>query len=442
MDETYVQDIIKKAGSQGCDAAEVFMKNASGITVEVKNGEVDAFEVAKDFCIGVKIIKGKRMGFSFTTDKDQIDRIVDEAIEGARWTNDDEYLCISEGGKPQDVKVFDEVINKIDEKDLIRDAILLEESALKYDSRIKKVRKAEVSAGSGITRIVNSNGLDVSYSSTYCSASVSTLAEEDGGESQMGWEYAGSRRKKDIDLIVVGQGAAKRALQLLGSRKIETLKVPVILSPSVAIDFLEILSASLSADAVQKGRSFLSGKLGKKIISSTIDIVDDGTRPWGAGTKPVDDEGTTTENKTLIADGVLNSYLHNAYTAKKDGSLSTGNAVRAGAKSLTGVGITNFYLRPAGNNPGSELIPTISKGVLITSAMGVHTANPVSGDFSVGISGIWIENGQLQYPVKEAIISGNILELFNKVEGIGNDLTFYGSAGAPSLLIGDMDISA
>lgn len=169
--------------------------------------------------------------------------------------------------------------------------------------------------------------------------------------------------------------------------------------------------------------------------------------PWGIGTKPVDDEGMPGSKKTLISEGRLTGFIHNTYTAKKDGAASTGNAVRGSFKSLPGVDVTNLYIEPAekprvkgqGNN---SLIKSVSKGILVLDAMGVHTANPISGDFSIGISGLWIENGEVAYPVKEALISGNILDMFKKVKGVGNDLRFYGSIGSPSLLIGEMDISA
>jgi PmbA protein len=333
--------------------------------------------------------------------------------------------------------------------------MLLEESAMTLDERIKKVRKAEVSTGVGSTSIINSRGINTSYKSSYYAAHVTTLAQDTGGDSQMGWDYSSSRRRSDVDVKAVGMEAARRAIELLGSRKISTVRVPVILSTAVAVDFLEILSASLSSEAVQKQRSFLTGKVGKKIISGLVDIIDDGMMSWGAGTRPVDDEGVPTRNKTLISEGTLAGYIYNTYTAKKAGVSSTGNAVR-GFKSLPGVGVTNMFIKPAqrkesgGRGQGAEkkevennnLLQSVSKGIMVLGAMGVHTANPISGDFSVGISGLWIENGEASYPVKEAVMSGNILDMFKKVEAVGMDLRFYGSTGSPSLLIGEMDISA
>jgi PmbA protein len=303
------------------------------------------------------------------------------------------------------------------------------------------VRKAEVSVGQGQTIIANSNGVHAAYKSSYYSAHVTALAQDDSGQSQMGWDYASSRKIDDVDIESVGRRAAQRATELLGSRKISAVKVPVIVSNAVAVDFLEILSASLSADAVQKKRSFLADRIGEPVISPLIDICDDGTLPWRIGTSPVDDEGVPTRKKEIISRGVLNGYLHNTYTAGKHGVSSTGNAVRRGASSLPGIGVTNFFIKP-GELSHRDLVKSLSQGIVLLSAMGVHTANPVSGDFSIGISGLWIENGSVLYPVKEAIISGNILEMFNKVEGVGSNLVFYGSTGSPSILIGEMDISA
>ncbi len=442
MNEEIGRDILTKALKRNCDKAEVYIKSTKGITVEAKSGKVEALEASRGFNIALRVIKKKKMGFSFTTNMDNMDSLIDEAIQGADWNSPDEYLDIPQSSSSDEMQIFDSLINDIKDDEIIRDALLLEEKALSFDKRIEKVRKSEAEAGVGRTLIMNSNGVNASYKSSYYSAMVTTLAKDENGDNQMGWEHDISRRKKDINLEAVGQGAAERALELLGSRKIDTVKVPVILSPSVAISFLGILSASLSAEAVQKQRSFLAGKLGQSILSDIIDIVDDGTIPWKVGTRPVDDEGVTCRNKTLISGGVLKSYIYNHYAAVKDGVQSTGNALRANPRSMPGTGVSNFYISSAGKRSEDDLIRSLPKGIRILAAMGVHSANPVSGDFSVGISGQWIENGEILYPIKEAVMSGNVLEMFRKVEETGNDIKFYGNMGAPSLLIGDMDISA
>ncbi|MBI5410044.1 MAG: TldD/PmbA family protein [Nitrospirae bacterium] len=456
MNSAFAEDVIKKALQRGCDAAEVFIKNSKGISIEAKDGDVEALEASLDFGMALRVIKKRKLGFAFTTSPEYLEATMEEAVQGAEWTGMDECVdvpdYISSSGP---VLIYDEKIKNVKEGDVIKDALLLEESALAFDDRIKKVRKAAVEARTESTAVMNSKGVNVAYEGTYYSANVTTLARE-GDDSQMGWDFAAVRRMSDMDLVSVGRAASKRALELLGSRRISAVKAPVILSPDIAVSFLRILSASLSAEAVQKKRSFLADKVGGSVTSRLIDIIDDGTMEWGAGTMPVDDEGSPVSFNKIISKGILNGYLHNAYTAKKSGVKSTGNAVRGSFKSLPGINVTNFYIKAAEEresgvrsqkseekkNKDSKLIRSLSRGILILSAMGVHTANPISGDFSVGISGLWIENGEPLYPVKEAVISGNILEMFKKVEGVGEDLKFYGNIGSPSLLIGYMDISA
>ena len=442
MKEITAEEIIKMAIDKGSDLAEVYMKSSRGMSAEAKDGAVEALEVSEDRGISLKVIRNGKLGFSFTTDPDDIGKMVDEAVQAAEWTGIDEFMDIPELLIPEDVMIFDEKIKNIKEDDVIKDALLLEEAAISFDEKIKRVRKAEAGAGTARITIANSRGVNVTYESSYYSAYLTALAEDGNGDSQMGWDYSGSRRLSDIDVKLVGMEAARRSMELLGSRKISAVKAPVILSPSVAGEFLDILSASISAEAVQKQRSFLAGKAGQKIISPLVEIIDDGRMGWHIGTRPVDDEGVPTKTKTIISEGVLNGYIHNTYTAKKDGTSSTGNAVRGGFKGLPGVGVMNFYIKPSESSSADGLVKSLSKGIVVLGAMGVHTANPVSGDFSIGISGLWIENGEVAYPVKEAIVSGNVLELFKKVEAVGNDLKLYGSTGSPSLLIGEMDISA
>ncbi len=442
------EEIVKKALKRGCDAAEVFIETAKQLSVEARDGRIEALESSRDFGIALRVIKNQKLGFSFTTDSDRAGDIVDMAVNGADRTSEDKYVDIPDYNPLADVLVLDEKIKNIKEEDVIKNALLLEKTALDFDTRIKKVRKAEIALATANTTIFNSRGVNVSYESGYFTASVSALAS-DRQDSQMGFDFAASRRLSDIDFVSVAQGASKMAIDLLGAKTISAVKAPVILEPSVASDFLSIFSASLSAEAVQKKRSFLAGKVGKTITSSIVNIVDDGIMPWGLGTKPVDDEGVPALKKVIVSKGRLTGFMHNTYTAKKQGVASTGNAARASFKSLPGIGVTNFYIEPKQNEKWemrnkkeNKLIKSLSKGLLVLEAMGVHTANPVSGDFSIGVSGLWIEKGEIVYPVKEALVSGNILDLFMRIEGVGDDLKFYDQIGSPSLLIGEMDISA
>jgi len=454
------KDTVKKAIKKGCDSAEVFVKTAKRFSVEAKNNSIDALDSARDFGMALKVIKKQRLGFSFTTSSDAVEDMLNEAVRSADYTAADEYADIpnpplppfNKGGRggitSSEVLVLDEKIKNIKEEHVIESALLLEKAALDFDARIKKVRKAGIILAVDNTTISNSRGINFSYESSHLAASVTAFAS-DGQDSQTGWDFAISRRFDDINFVSVAEGASKKAMDLLGARRISSVKVPVIFDSSVASEFLGLFSASLSAEAVQKKRSFLTDKIGKNIISPMVTIIDDGLMPWKIGTRPVDDEGVATFKKIIVSAGQLRSYIHNTYTAKKAGVPSTGNATRISFKNLPGIDVTNLYIEPkesqkleVRSQENNRLIKSISKGLLVLETMGAHTANPISGDFSIGISGLWIENGEVAYPVKEAIMSGNILELFNRIEEVGDDLRFYGKIGSPSLLIGEVDISA
>ncbi|MBI4691514.1 MAG: TldD/PmbA family protein [Nitrospirae bacterium] len=448
VDREFASRLIELALRKGAEEAEVYVKSARNLSMEVKNQEVDAIESSLSFGYSLRVIRDKRPGFSYSTSTDEIGLVVERAIEAARWADKDEFLGLPhpslrkgiEGGS----EIFDTEITDIKEAEAIKLVLTIEKAAVNFDNRIKKIRKAFGTFDDIGILILNSNGIDVSYPCTKYTAQVMAVAEENG-ESQMGWDFDGSRFLKDLSFEDVGRNAAKRAVQLLRSRKIDTIKVPIILDNSVASEFLGIFASSLSAESVQKGRSLLKDRVDQRVISSKINLVDSGLIPHKLGTRPVDDEGVITSEKILIKEGILQGYLQNTYTAKKDGVDSTGNALRGGYSGLPSIGVTNLYLKALSDSDVisfGSLLSSLDKGLYITEAMGVHTANPISGEFSIGVSGLWIEKGNVKFPVKEAVISGDILSLFQRIEAVGDDLRFYGSIGTPSLLIGPMDISA
>lgn len=444
IDREFGGRLLELAIKKGADLAEVYVKSYRSLLIEVKDQTVEAMESSISFGYSARVIRDSRLGFSYSTDPEELAVVVDNALQASRWTERDTYLELPEPLEAKRVEIYDSEIDSIREEDAIEKALLIERSALREDSRIKKIRKASGSFSRGEILILNSKGVDENYSSTTSIAQIMTVAE-DGSESQMGWDFEGSRFLKDVSFENVGRNAARRAIQLLGARKISAIKAPVILDNSVTSDFLGIFVSSLSSESVQKGKSLLAGKIGQEVISSRINIIDDGLLPRKLGSRPIDDEGVATREKILIKEGVLLGYLYNIYTAKKDGVASTGNAVRRGFSDVPLVGALNLYIDAASRSDVmgmKEMVSAADKGLFVTEAMGVHTANPISGEFSVGVSGLWIENGEIKFPVKEAVISGNILDFFGKVEAVGDDLRFYGNIGAPSLLIGPTDISA
>jgi PmbA protein len=215
---------------------------------------------------------------------------------------------------------------------------------------------------------------------------------------------------------------------------------PVILENHVAADFLDLLAPSFSAENLHKGKSMLKGKVGERLFSAQIRVRDDGALRGGMATAPFDGEGVPVQNTILVDEGIVKGYLFDTAYAARMGAASTGNSARSGVKGLPHLGISNFFIEN-GSTPSGDMLSGIGKGMMITSLIGMHTANPVSGDFSVGATGFLIEDGQITLPVKGVALSGNVLDLFRNVEMIGDDLRFFSQVGSPSLRISSLEIS-
>jgi PmbA protein len=224
----------------------------------------------------------------------------------------------------------------------------------------------------------------------------------------------------------------------LGARKVKTARVPVILDPMIATSILEHIFEGVNGDSVYRGASFLAGKLGQKIASDQVTVIDDGTMPGGFGTAPFDAEGVPTRRTLVIENGVLKSYLLNTYSAKKLGLQTTANASR-GLAGTPGIGPGNYFLQPGTKSP-KEIIAAVPEGLYITEFLG-HGANLVTGDYSRGASGLWISGGELAYPVEEITVAGNLKDVFFNISEIGNDLEFRGSVACPTIRIDGLTVA-
>jgi PmbA protein len=314
----------------------------------------------------------------------------------------------------------------------------MEREAFAVDLRIKRIRKAQAGFADAETLIMNTNGAEVFYQSTACSSSIEVVAEEKG-ESQSGSEFDVSRYYRKLEIEEVGRKAARRALDLLGAKHIDSIKAPVLLEATVAQEFLGLMASGFSAESVQKKRSLFINKLDNVVASPAITVLDDGLLEGGLGTAPCDDELVPLKKKTVIDKGRLALFLYNTYTANKDKTVSTGNGMRGGFKGIPGVGITNLSIEP-GKEPLEALIRSVGRGLFVTEVMGMHTANSISGDFSVGATGFWVEQGRKAYPVREITIAGNILDLMKNIDVVGSDIRFSGRIGCPSLLVKELSI--
>jgi PmbA protein len=442
IDEQVAVKILSLSKSSNADAADVFLRSSASTTVEIKDQKVDAFDRANDIGAGLRVLVNGRLGFAFTTDLSDgaLKTLAQAAATNAQNTESDRYQAIPGQYHPpyRSVSIHDPEIVRLSEQEKIERVMAMEREAYAADPRIKRIRKASASFSEAETVILNTNGAAVSYRSTACSSSIEVVAE-DGGESQAGSEFDVNRFYRKLLIEEVGRRAARRALDLLGAKHVESIKAPVVLESTVAQEFLSLMASGFSAENVQKKRSLFIGKLGTEVASPVITVHDDGLLDGGLGTAPSDDETVPVKKKTVIEKGRLALFLHNTYTANKDKTESTGNGMRGGFKGLPGVGVTNLFIGP-GTSPLDGLIAEAGRGLLVTEVMGMHTANPISGDFSVGAVGFWIEKGRKTYPVREITIAGNILDLMKNVAGVGSDLRFSGRIGSPSLLVKGLSI--
>ncbi len=436
------EEIVQKATKKGADQAEAYLLHSKDLTIEVANGQVETLKLAEDQGVGVRVIKGQRMGFAYSSklEAQTLEEIVLQAIANAEKTEFDQYNNLPSGGNryPQ-LDLYDPQLQQVEIEAKIKLAKDIEQIARAQDPRIKITETSAYSDTAYEVSIVNSLGLQGTYSGTYFAA-YSFLVAEENGDSQNGFGLQYSLKYAELNPEVIGKEAAQKAVQMLGARSIPTQKTTIVLDPRVATSFLGILAPALSADAVQKGKSLFAGKTNQKIASDKINIVDNGHLERAIMSAPFDGEGVPTSETVLIKEGILQGYLHNSYTAAKAGVQSTGNGTRGSFKGTPEVGVTNFYIQP-GQVTRQELLQGVQRGLYITEVLGMHTANPISGDFSVGVAGLWIEQGEFVYPVRGVTVAGNLLELLSDVEAVADDLKFMGSKGAPTIRIASMMLS-
>jgi PmbA protein len=296
---------------------------------------------------------------------------------------------------------------------------------------------------------MNSRGFTGEYRRSYCGFSAQPIAHDADGRMQRDYWYSTARTTRLLeDPVAIGQEAARRTLQRLGARQAKTQQAPVVFSPEIARSIVANIFEAANGDAIYRHASFFAGMLGERVAGENVTVIDDGTmvfdhegnlKTGGFGTAPFDGEGLPTRRTVLIENGILRSYVTNTYTARKLGLVSsTGNASRSLAGN-PGIGAGNFFLQPGTLTP-EQIIADVKSGLYVTETMGFGV-NLVTGDYSQGAAGMWIENGELAYPVEEITIAGNLKEMYKNISAIGNDLTFRTSTAAPTLRIEGMTIA-
>ena len=442
-----VERAIDRARRAGASAVDAILIESDSVEARVRAAEIDFVTQARQRILGIRAFvageQGARSASTSTSDlsPETIDRMAAETVTLARATAVDPTAGLPDepfATKIPDLALFDPADRDVHVEMRIQDARAAEAAARGVDPRIENSEGSQI--GSSFTHIAygNSAGFFGEYDAASHSLSSEPIARSNGGLQRDYW-YTVARRLSDLEQPTsVGRRAAERVLRRLGSKRAQTCEAAVIFDPVTAPSLLGQLVSCINGYAVYRKTSYLADKLGETIASTSMTVIDDGTRPGGLGSKPFDGEGLSTRRTVVVDRGRLSSYLLDSYSARKLGLKSTGNATR-GAGSPPTAGSTNLWLEP-GHQSLDEIIASTERGLLVTELIGMGF-NPITGDYSRGAAGLWIEAGEIVGPVEELTIAGNLAEMLMDVDAIGSDLLWLGSTASPSLRISKMMIA-
>lgn len=438
-------DVVARAMKAGASAADAIVREGTEFSSVVRLGQVETLKESGSRGLGLRVFLGQRAASTYSSDftPEGIVLLVKGALELARVTSEDPYAGLPEksqlGSLAGDLQLYFEDVYSLPPEERIDYARRAERAALDTDSRLRNSDGGTFDASTGHRVLANSLGFIGESRRSYCSVAAIPIAQSEDGAMQRDYWFSVAHTLAKLESPeAVGREAARRTLRRLGARKVASTKVPVVLDPLVAGSVLNHIFSAANGDAIYRHASFLAGKLGEKIAGDNVTVIDDGTMPGGFGTSPFDGEGVPTRRTPVIEKGVLKSYLLNTYTARKLGLQTTGNAAR-GLAGNPGIGSHNFFLQPGSKMP-QQIIGDIRQGFYITEFLGFGV-NLVTGDFSQGASGLWIENGELAFPVEEVTVAGNLKDMLNNIAEIGNNLEFRGSTAAPTLRIEGMTVA-
>ena len=448
--ESLAADAVAQAMKAGASDAEAVVREGDEFSVNVRMGEVETLKESGSRGLGLRVFLGLRSASTSTSalTPDGIRQLVEGALALAKFTEEDPFTGLPEtaefGSIPGDLHLYYDDVYSLEGPERIEWARRAEAAALAADPRITNSDGGSFDAATGRKVLANSRGFVGGYRTSYAGVSAAPLAMDANGQMQRDGWWSGARRLADLESPEsIGQEAARRTVRRLGARKVPTQRVPIVFAPEVARSLIGSVFEAASGDAIWRSASYLAGRLGQQIAAPTLHLVDDNTMllPTGAGgfgTSPFDGEGLPSLRTVVVENGVLQTYLLNTYAARKLGMKSTHNASR-GLAGTPGIGCGNLYLEPGTLTP-EEIIAGVPAGLYVTSLMGFGV-NVVTGDYSRGATGLWIENGQLTHAVEEVTIAGNLAEMLKNVNAIGNDLVFRGSVASPTLRIDGMTLA-
>jgi PmbA protein len=467
--QSLVTDVVAQAMKAGATDAEAVAREGDEFSVNVRMGEVETIKESGSRALGLRVFVGNRSASTSTSDLTGagVRKLVDGAMALAQITEEDPFAGLPDaeefggtanmispvsesrpgtpgiGGRTDDLHLYYDDVYSLPAAERVEWARRCEAAALAADPRINNSDGGSFDASTGRRAMANSRGFAGGYRSSYAGVSASPLATDVDGKMQRDGWWSSSRSFALLDSPeAVGAEAARRTLRRLGARRVPTQRVPVVFSPEAARTLIGSIFEAVSGDSVWRGASFLAGKLGETIAAPGLTLVDDNLMvlPNGAGafgTSPFDAEGLPSRRTVVIEDGVLKSYMLNTYTARKLGLKSTHNAAR-GLAGAPGIGCGNLYVQP-GSYSKEEMLGELKVGLYVTSLMGT-AVNVVTGDYSRGAAGLWIENGELTHAVEEVTIAGNLGEMLKNITAIGSDVEFRTAIASPTLRIDGMTV--
>ncbi len=423
---------------------EVYLEERSVFRLAVADATVESLESQQVRGAGLRIFHEGRIGFAYTTD------LTDEGLRrcagmakdllGVSDPDEGNVLPEQDASPSPEPDNYDPTLARIDTQDKLTLARRVEEAARATDPRVSKVRQSLYTDVVGRCGIANTSGLRHAWPFSRVRAAIELTAEE-GGRLQSGYNEEFAIRFSALDAAHVGAEAARRAVQKIGARTPATRRADVVLDPLVAASLIDAIAPALCADNVLKGKSVLASRLGRECAGSRVRLIDDGRLPGGDRTAAWDDEGSPTRCTMLIDSGELKGFLHSSATSIRMGAAPTGNAFRRSFTAPPRIAPSNLYLEPTGQTR-DDLLARAGDGFHITEVMGLHTIDTISGDFSLGASGVALRGGAPDGPVERIGLAGNLLALLGSIQAIATDLRCVPGGGAgSSTLLGGITIS-
>ncbi len=439
--------IVASATKGGATVAECMVRSGRELSAKVRLGEAELVEEAGHRSAGLRVMKGKRVAITSTSDLTEhgLSRFVADALELLELSQEDPFAgpadpkLLMDPKDAPDLDLFDPAGGSVDAAQAIALAKKGEDAARAFDKRITNSEGATFGRTAGGAAIVLSSGFRSAYKGSYASLSVVPVADDEGGKKRRGYHWTAKRFLGEMDdAAKVGEEAARRTVRKLGAKSVATGEFPVVFDPDAARSILGMLGGCIMGSSIWRKSSYLIGREGTQVASDLVTIVDDPLIRRAPGSRPYDGEGLASRKNVVVEKGVLRMYLCDSYSARKLGRESTGNAGRGGGAGVS-CSTSNFILQPGLDSPEAILKGT-KRGLYVTDMMGFGF-NAVTGDFSRGASGFWIENGELTFPVSEVTISLNVDDLYKSIDAIGTDLDLRTSTAAPTLRVAKMTVA-